>query len=91
MVLKEAAWVSVRLVIVLAMRPRTAAVEMLCTCAVLSDVRSSVSIALIWEEFSAATCVVLSAWTSVVESWRMAVVLREAICRTVRDVTIDIR
>jgi hypothetical protein len=45
--------------------------------------------ALIWEELSAPTCVVLSAWTSVVDSCRMAVVLREAICRRLRDVTID--
>jgi hypothetical protein len=47
--------------------------------------------ALTWDELSAATWVVLRAWTSVVESCWMAVVLREAICRTVREVTIDIR
>jgi hypothetical protein len=46
--------------------------------------------ALIWEELRAATCVVLRAWTSVVESRWMAVVLKVAICRAVRDVTIDI-
>jgi hypothetical protein len=90
-VLKEAAWVSVRLMIVLAMSPLTAAVDMLCICAVLSAARSCVSIALICEELRAATCVVLSACTSVVDSCWMAVVLREAICRTVREETIDMK
>ena len=76
---------------VAAMSDLMAVVEIACTCPVSSVVRSVVSIALICEALSAETWVVLRAWTSVVDSARMAVLVRLAICRVDRDVTIDMK
>ena len=67
-----------------------AVVEIACICPVSSVVRSVVSMALICDAVSTPTCVVLSAWTSVVDRARMAVVLKVAICLVVSDETIDI-